>query len=127
MLEWEASWGIKTYDLRRNFKSKDIKDRWLTNKKRTDLSIEIDGDKAQKVGIGQVHGDHDIPRSWGRWKGGITELANLKILLENDNIKKLNHMDFKDFVELKRNQTNKITKINLPRDENSVKNIELVG
>jgi len=126
MFEWEASWGIKTYDLRK-FKSKDIKDRWLTNKKRTDLSIEIDGDKAQKVDIGQVHGDHDIPRSWGRWKGGITELSNLKILLENDNIKKLNHMDFKDFVELKRNQTNKITKINLPRDENSVKNIELVA
>ena len=35
-------------------------------------------------------GDHDIPRSWGIDKGGITDKSNLKVTTEYHNLKKLN-------------------------------------
>jgi len=35
-------------------------------------------------------GDHDIPRSWGVEKGGVTEKSNLKVTTEYHNLRKLN-------------------------------------
>ena len=55
------------------------------------------------IEIDDVRGDHDIPRSWGRLKGGITcPETNMKLLHFKDNGEKSNHMTFKDFEALKK-------------------------
>ena len=48
-----------------------------------------------------TRGDHDIPRSWGIKKGGITEYSNLKILNVKDNSLKSNKMTFPEYQKSK--------------------------
>ena len=82
------NFGITLFDSRETFDAKDIVNRWLDNDKKDD-----------------IRGDHDIPRSWGIKKGGVTEPSNMKILNETHNTKKSNKMTFNEYAE-----TLKITK-----------------
>ena len=93
-LEHEAKFGITTYDNREVFKQKDIVNRWLELGEKDDFGNDIDIDDAR--------GDHDIPRSWGRLKGGYTCLkTNMKILHHKDNDEKSNHMTFEEYNDKK--------------------------
>jgi hypothetical protein len=94
-MEHEIDFGITTYDNRETFKRQDIVNRFLLLGEKDDLGNNIE--------IDDVRGDHDIPRSWGRLKGGITcPKTNLKILHFEDNGKKSDHMTFEDFKALKK-------------------------
>ena len=93
-LEHEAKFGITTYDNREVFKRKDIVNRWLELDEKDDFRNDIDIDDAR--------GDHDIPRSWGRLRGGYTcPKTNMKILHYKDNNEKSNHMTFEDYNDKK--------------------------
>lgn len=94
-MEHEIDFGITTYDNREIFKQKDIVSRWISLDEKDDLgnSIEID----------DARGDHDIPRSWGRLKGGITcPKKNMKILHFKDNGEKSDHMTFEQYDAMKK-------------------------
>lgn len=89
-MEHEIDFGITTYDNRETFKPKDIVNRWIELGEKDDLGNSIDVD--------DVRGDHDIPRSWGRLKGGYTcPDTNMKLLHHKDNNEKSNHMTFEDY------------------------------
>jgi len=93
-LEHEAKFGITTYDNREVFKRQDIVNRWLELGEKDDFGNDIDIDDAR--------GDHDIPRSWGRLRGGYTcPKTNMKILHYKDNNEKSNHMTFEDYNDKK--------------------------
>ena len=94
-MEHEIDFGITTYDNRETFKPKDIVNRFILLDEKDDLGNNIE--------IDDVRGDHDIPRSWGRLKGGITcPETNMKLLHFKDNGEKSNHMSFEDFKALKK-------------------------
>ena len=93
-MEHEIKFGITTYDNRSTFKQQDIVDRWMKLGDKDDFGNDIDIDDAR--------GDHDIPRSWGRLKGGITcPKTNMKILHHKDNGEKSDHMTFEEFYAYK--------------------------
>ena len=48
--------------------------------------------------VNEIRGDHDIPRSWGVVKGGITcPKTNMKILDEHHNNKKSDKYTFEEY------------------------------
>ena len=89
----EDAFGITLYDARETFDSQLILRKWLENNKKDDLGNPIKKE--------DIRGDHDIPRSWGIKKGGVTEYSNLKILNAKDNGLKSNKMTFNEYKESK--------------------------
>ena len=91
--ENEDKFGITLYDSRVTFDAKMILKKWMENGEKDDLDNPIEKE--------DVRGDHDIPRSWGIKKGGVTEYSNLKILNAKDNGLKSNKMTFNEYKESK--------------------------
>ena len=89
----EDAFGITLFDSRETFDPKLILRKWLENGKKDDLGNPIKKE--------DTRGDHDIPRSWGIKKGGITEYSNLKILNVKDNSLKSNKMTFPEYQKSK--------------------------
>jgi 5-methylcytosine-specific restriction endonuclease McrA len=50
----------------------------------------IDFYDGQPLDNKKLVGDHYIPRSWGKKKGGVTEYDNLVVTSKSHNLKKLN-------------------------------------
>jgi hypothetical protein len=93
-IKCEIDFGITTYDNRETFKQKDIVNRWMSLDEKDDLGNSIE--------VVDICGDHDIPRSWGRLRGGYTcPKTNMKILHYKDNNEKSNHMTFKEYNDKK--------------------------
>jgi len=89
----EDAFGITLFDSREAFDPKLILKKWLENGKKDDLGNPIKKE--------DTRGDHDIPRSWGIKKSGVTEYSNLKILNAKDNGLKSNKMTFNEYKESK--------------------------
>ena len=90
-VEDEKEFGLTHYDSRPTFKRNDIVSRWQDLGEKDDLGNSIDD-------VDEIVGDHDIPRSWGVVKGGITcSETNMKILHKDDNDKKSNKFTFEEF------------------------------
>tara|TARA_A100001011_G_scaffold181703_1_gene190553 strand:+ start:220 stop:1863 length:1644 start_codon:yes stop_codon:yes gene_type:complete len=99
-VEDEKKFGLTHFDSRPAFKQDDIINRWLDLGEKDDLGNSIEDD--------DIEGDHDIPRSWGVVRGGITcPETNMRILHRKDNNKKSNKMTFNEFKESLQNETEK--------------------
>jgi len=78
-----SDWGFVELDTRESFPKSMVEQRHGENGGVDDYTgLEL----SQDVAVG----DHDIPRSWGKALGGVTEYHNLKITTEYHNGKKLN-------------------------------------
>jgi hypothetical protein len=66
-------------------------------KERYDMIGEIDECTGIKINFSDVQGDHAIPRSWGVFKGGVTDKHNLRILHKDIN----QHKKDREFEEYK--------------------------
>ena len=75
-------WGFVELDSRKTFPKHLIEKRWRENGGICDYTGE-------KITLDEAVGDHDIPRSWGIKKGGVTEYHNLKITTAYHNGQKL--------------------------------------
>lgn len=75
-------WGFVELDSRKTFPKHLIEKRWKENGGICDYTGE-------KITLDEAVGDHDIPRSWGIKKGGVTEYHNLKITTAYHNGQKL--------------------------------------
>jgi len=92
--DYGETFGITVYDSRTSFTPEQKKKKWLELNEKDEFGNEIQFE--------DIQGDHDIPRSYGVKKGGVTEESNLAILHIDDNQEKSDKMTLKEYKEYKK-------------------------